>query len=110
MKYKDWDIDSSGFTWKLKFLDIESENFGLTFPDLKEIHIYYKGRSKQVVMDTVIHELEHMLMFDLADAIFLHDVEKVAAKEENLVRVINPRRVQFLRDNKELMKWILSQL
>jgi len=110
MKYKDWTLNFSGFEWKLKYLDIESENFGITNTDTKTIHIYTKDRDKQTNLETTLHELHHMVLFDLADAIFLHETEKVPVKEENAIRLTSPRLFQFVRENKEFCRWLLRNL
>jgi hypothetical protein len=110
MKYKDWIIDFSGFEWKLMFLDIESENFGITSTDTKTIHIYTHGRDKQTILETLCHELHHMILFDLVDSIFHFDAEKLASKEENLVRLSSPRLFHFLKENKEFCRWLLKNI
>jgi hypothetical protein len=107
--YKDWTITFSGFTWEIKFLDVESENFGETNTDQKYIYIYTKGRSKQNIVETIVHELQHVILFDMAEAIFHFDSENVGKKEENGIRLTSPRMYEMIKSNKAFFKWLLSQ-
>jgi len=104
------DFRFSGFDWKIKFLDIETENFGITDTDAKIVHIYYKGKDDQNVMECLIHELEHVVMFEMADAVFKHESEKPFDMEENMVRLTSPRVFAILRDNIKLMKFIVKRI
>lgn len=99
-----------GFNWQLKFLNIQRDEFGITDTDKKEVHIYYKGHSEQNVIECVIHELCHVLMFELADSIFKHDAEKPYDLEENTVRLISPRLFALLRDNHNLMEFLFKRI
>lgn len=100
----------SGFDWQIKFLDIETENFGITDTDKKIVHIYYRGKDDQNVIETLIHELSHVVMFELADSIFKHESEKSCDLEENMIRLTSPRVFALLRDNVELMEFIVKRI
>jgi len=99
-----------GFDWTIKFIDIEASDFGETDRDLKEVRIYYKNRSNQNVIETLIHELEHVVMFELSDAIFNHDTESLNKREENLIRLTSPRVFAILRDNIKFMDFIVKKI
>ena len=99
-----------GFDWKIKFLDIETDNFGVTISDTKVVHIYYKNKGNQDVLDTVIHELMHVIMFDMNNAVFKHEVNSVEEMEENLVRLSSPRLFAMIRDNPELVEFIMEKM
>jgi len=99
-----------GFDWDIKFIDIEVESFGETDSDQKEVRIYYKNRSEQNVIETLIHELFHVVMFELADSVFHFEKEKVYDKEENLIRLTSPRAFAIIRDNPDLVDFILKRV
>ena len=99
-----------GFDWQIKFLNIETENFGITDTDKKIVHIYYKGKDDQNVIETLIHELCHVIMFELADSVFKHESEKPYDLEENMIRLASPRVFSLLRDNVELMDFIVKRI
>jgi len=104
------DFHFLGFDWEIKFIDIEATDFGETDPDQKEVRIYYKNRSNQNVIETLIHELEHVVMFELAESVFHYDAEKAHQKEENLIRLTSPRLFAILRDNIHLMDFIVKRI
>jgi hypothetical protein len=99
-----------GFNWEVKFIDIETENFGITDTDAKTVHIYYKNKNDEAVIETLLHELEHVILFDMAESIFHYDSEKVHDKEENLIRLVSPRTFHFIRDNVPLIEFILKRI
>lgn len=100
----------SGFDWKIKFIDIAREEFGVTDSDKKEVHIYYKGHTDQNIVECLIHELEHVVMFEIADAVFKHEADKSYDMEENLIRLTSPRIFSILRDNIKLMDFIVKRI
>jgi hypothetical protein len=99
-----------GFDWEIKFIDIEATDFGETDSDQKEVRIYYKNRTSQNVIETLIHEIGHVVMFELADSIFHFEKEKVYEKEENLIRLTSPRLFAIIRDNPKLVDFILKKV
>ncbi len=103
-------FDFMGFVWQIKFLDIETENFGITDCDEKVVHIYYKNKTHQNVIECLIHELEHVVLFDMAESIFHYDGEKIADKEENAVRLTSPRLFHLIKDNIDLFEFLLKQI
>lgn len=100
----------SGFDWRIVFLDIEASDFGETDTDKKEVRIYYKNRSDQNVIETLIHELEHVIMFELADPVFRFEADRPHDMEENLVRLTSPRTFDLLRNNIKLMDFIVKRI
>lgn len=99
-----------GFDWVIKFIEIEGSDFGETDSDKKEIRIYYKNRSQQNIIETLIHELGHVIMFELANSVFHYEVEKLYDKEENLMRLTSPRVLSLLRDNHKLLNFIVKKI
>lgn len=99
-----------GFDWTIKFIDIEGSDFGETDIDKKEVRIYYKNRDDQNVVETLIHEIGHVIMFELADPVFKHEVDKTYDMEENLIRLTSPRTFAILRDNIHLMDFIVKRI
>ncbi len=100
-----------GFDWVIKFLDTEEvEHHGLTFLDKKLIHIYYNNRDDQNVLETLIHELGHVVMLDMADSVFKHEAEKPFDMEENLIRLASPRIFSVIRDNPKLVEFIIKRI
>lgn len=99
-----------GFTWVVKFLNIAGDCYGDTDSDQKEVRIYYKDRSTENVCETLIHELHHVVLFDLSDSIFHFESDRVYNKEENLVRLLSPRVFHLIRSNKKLMSFIGKEL
>ncbi len=105
------DFHFLGFDWEIRFISTYREDaFGITSIDEKYIHIYYGKRSDQVVIETLIHELIHVTLMDITDAIFHFEKEKVDDKEENLVLLTSPRIFSILRDNVELMDFIVKRI
>jgi hypothetical protein len=100
----------SGFDWIIKFIDIETENFGITDTDKKIIHIYYRDKDDQNVLETLLHELAHATLFDLGTAIFHFDSDKAYDKEENLILLTSPRIFAIIRDNPKLAEFILKRI
>lgn len=99
-----------GFDWVIKFLDIETDNHGITDTDKKIVHIYYKEQSDQNVMETLLHELMHVVMIDMADSVFKHDAEKTMDLEENMIRLTSPRLFELVRDNPKLVDFIIKKI
>lgn len=100
-----------GFDWEIKFLDSYREDtYGVTSTDSKYIHIYYGKREDQDVMETLLHELSHAMMLDLADSIFHFEKIEVDEKEENLIRLTSPRIFSIIRDNPKLVDFIVKRI
>ena len=99
-----------GFEWKIKFINITGDCFGDSDTDSKEVRIYYKGRSKQNVLETLLHELMHVLVFDTSDSIFNYDHEKMDNKEENAIRLLSPRFFHLIKDNVKLIDFVVKEI
>ena len=99
-----------GFKWLINFVDIFNENYGETDLVAKEINIYYKNRTKQDIIETLLHELQHVMLFDLVEPIFHFENEKIDNKEENAIRLTSPRVFHLLRDNVKLMDFIVKEI
>ena len=99
-----------GFDWEIKFIDIYAEDFGVTDSDKKVVYMYTKDRDNQTIMETLLHELHHVVLFDLSQAIFHLESERDMDKEENLVRLSSPRLFSLIVDNKDFFNWFLDNL
>tara|TARA_R110000765_G_scaffold95559_1_gene179869 strand:- start:86 stop:451 length:366 start_codon:yes stop_codon:yes gene_type:complete len=99
-----------GFDWEIKFIDIEATDFGETDSDQKEVRIYYRNRTDQNVIETLLHELFHVVMFELADSVFHFEKEKPYEKEENLTRLISPRVFAIIRGNPKLVDFVMKKI
>jgi hypothetical protein len=99
-----------GFDWVIRFIDIEAVDFGETDSDKKEVRIYFKNRDNQTVVETIIHELEHVIMYEIADSVFHFEKERPFDKEENLIRLTSPRIFALMRDNITLMDFIVKKI
>jgi Zn-dependent peptidase ImmA (M78 family) len=102
------DFRVNGFNWEIKYVDIDHETFGETDKDKKIVYIYTKDRSDQINHETLVHELFHAVLDDLADVIFHLDYDKNSDKEEQAIRLVTPRIIQFMQNNKHIMKYILE--
>lgn len=99
---------ANGFDWEIKFVDIEHDNFGETDKAKKIISIYTKGHTEQIIVETLIHELCHAVLDDMADVIFHLDYDKNADKEEQAIRLLTPRLFQFIQENGPVLKYIID--
>lgn len=98
----------NGFTWKVEYVDLDHDNFGETDKSQKKIYIYTKGKSEQIVSETLLHEIGHAVMDDLADVIFHLDYDKNYDKEEQLIRLLCPRIFQFMQENPDFFHYWLD--
>lgn len=80
-----------------------SDNHGDTNLELKLINLFFNG-NEQVLKETLCHEIEHILMEDILKAVA--SISDDSDKEESIIRLINPRRMQAVKDNKVLFKWM----
>lgn len=96
------------FNWKIKYLDIEAEYHGETLKDSREIHIVIRNKTEQVLRDTILHELFHVVLEDIIDGAIKMD-EKPDVIEEHIVRLLTPRVHELFTNNKELNKYIFGK-
>ena len=99
---------ANGFQWEIKFLDLDHDNFGETDKEKKIIYIYTKNHTEQIIVETLIHELCHAVIDDMADVIFHLDYDKNVDKEEQLIRLLTPRMFQFVQENGHVLKYIID--
>jgi len=97
----------NSFKWTINYIEkgnIDKELFGETFIDDQEIDIYTKKRSEIVIKNTLLHELLHVLLEDLIQAV---DTNKnLNDKEESLIRLVTPRLFCLLSANPTLARYI----
>lgn len=80
-----------------------SENHGDTDLEKKLINLFFNG-NEEVLKETLLHEIEHILLEDIVKA--TKTIEDLDEREEAIIRLVNPRRMQVVQDNKVLFKWI----
>jgi len=80
-----------------------SDNHGDTSLDHKIINLFHNGNI-QVLKETLLHEIEHVLMEDILKS--TSGISDIDEREEAMIRLVNPRRMLCTSDNKELFAWI----
>lgn len=90
------------YTYKIHFMEIQSENHGITDLETKEIWVSNKD-SSEIQRETLFHELLHVASEDIS-ALKLEEYK--GDREEDTIRFQSPRMMQYLCDN----KWIRSFL
>ena len=80
-----------------------SEDHGETNLERKIINLWHNG-NEQVLRETLLHEIEHVIYEDVLSS--AKDIEDEEKKEETIIRLVNPRRLQTVQDNKVLFRWI----
>ena len=80
--------------------------YGKTDSHNKVVTIY-KCKNEEIVRETLLHELLHVVMEDKAEAVFNFESDtKSYDKEENLIRLISPVLMQLINDNPELWQFL----
>jgi len=95
------------FTWKINYLDVENEDHGNTNTDLKYINVYTKDKPESVNVDSVAHEINHVLFENLIP-VTISGSSSPEEMEENLIRFITPRLVCLYKENKELREYVFG--
>lgn len=94
------------YTYKIRFSEQSTENHGVTDTDSKEIWINTKG-TKEMQRETLFHELLHVALED-CPALRIEEM-KADDREEDIVRAISPRMMQFLCDNPSLQEFLFME-
>lgn len=95
------------YSWKIYWSEEDAdEMYGKTDHSTKVITIY-QCKTEEILKETLLHELLHVVMEDKAEAIFNFDPDKKEYdKEENLIRLISPVLMQIINDNPELWRFL----
>ena len=95
------------FTWKIYWSEEEADEiYGKTDTHTKTVTMY-AHKNQEIVRETLLHELLHVVMEDKAEAVFNFDPDKKEYdKEENLIRLISPVLMQLIIDNPELVDFL----
>lgn len=88
------------------YKDDVSDNHGDTCLEKKKINLFFNG-NKEVLKETLQHEILHALCEDVFKTI--KDVEDIAEKEEQFIRIFSPRLMCFVQDNQELANFIWGE-
>ena len=92
------------FSYKINLMDSSaSENHGDTDLEKKLINLFFNG-NEEVLKETLLHEIEHILLEDIVKS--TKSIEDTDEREEAIIRLVNPRRMQTVQDNKALFRWI----
>ena len=95
------------YSWQIYWSQEEAEEmYGKTDSHNKVVTIY-KCKNDEILRETLLHELLHVVMEDKAEAVFNFDPDKKEYdKEENLIRLISPVLMQIINDNPELWQFL----
>lgn len=97
-------IQIGAFTYKVIYHRRIGKLMGQADKDKKRIDIW-KHESKQVLRDTILHEILHILMEDVIDTIEKMNCES-EDKEESVIRILTPRLLQLILDNPSFISWL----
>ena len=93
------------YRWTIEYLDVESDNHGLTYYDRREIQIYTRDRDEITIRDTLCHEILHVAFQDVF-SILAKIEDRVSEIEEHAIRLVTPRLMDIYQSNKELVNYI----
>lgn len=98
---------SGCFNWKIYWSEEQADEiYGKADTHTKTVTIY-KHKNEEMLIETLLHELLHVVMEDKAEAIFNFDPDKKDFdKEENLIRLISPVLMQLINENPELIRFL----
>jgi Zn-dependent peptidase ImmA (M78 family) len=98
------------YTWTIHWSEeLPDEAFGKTDTSQKRITMY-KMDNEEMERETLFHELLHVALDDMTEAIFGYELEKKDSdKEENLVRLLSPQLLLILTSNPKLASFILGR-
>lgn len=80
-----------------------SENHGDTCLEKKHINLFDNG-NEEVLKETLLHEFLHVLLEDVLRTV--KEIENPSEQEEQLIRILSPRLMQWGLDNPELVDFI----
>ena len=97
------------YDYKIKYIETNSaDSHGQSSTDNKDIIVFNNGNA-QVVRETLLHELLHVIMEDVTTIVFPDLKEEDADRaEEAIIRLISPRLMLFLKENKHFTRFIES--
>lgn len=102
MKKKPSNIKAVYYTYDIEFNTTSiSDDHGETDTNNKIVTIYDR-HSEVVNRETLFHEMMHIA----CDDSFLYVGEKADELEERMIRILSPKIMQMLRDNKELSRYL----
>jgi len=100
-------FEYENFTWKINYLNVEHDDHGETFTDTKIINIYTKNRNEQVILDSICHEINHLLLENIVPLLLTSNGSPDDI-EEHLVRLLTPRLHVLYSKNKELRNYVFQ--
>ena len=98
------------YTWTIHWSEeTPDEAFGKTDTTQKRITMY-KMDNEEMERETLFHEILHVALDAMAEAIFGYELEKQDSdKEENLVRLLSPQLLHILTSNPKLASYVLGR-
>jgi len=105
VKKRPKEIKIGCFTYKVKYKRTTGKNLGLTDLSKKQITIW-KHDNKEVLRETLMHEILHVLMEDVVASV--EEKKDLEDKEEAIVRLVNPRLFQVFKDNPNLVEFLFK--
>jgi Zn-dependent peptidase ImmA (M78 family) len=94
------------YTYTINFKRLSDENHGETDTNTKEMWINTRF-SDEIQRETLFHELLHVSLED-CPSLRIEEM-KAGDREEDIVRCISPRMVQYLADNDWLREFIFGK-
>src|SRR5690606_2646042 len=94
--------------WSINYLYCESELHGEPHKDDRDINIFPRGRTEQIIKDTLLHECIHVALEHIIDTTSKMD-DKPSEIEEQIVRLVTPRLHELFTNNVELREYIVSK-
>lgn len=92
------------FNYKIIYSEARfSDTHGVTCTSNKEI-IIYRDNNLEAVRETLQHELLHALLEDICASV--KDLEDPDKMEEQLIRLLSPRLLDFAQENQELVEFL----
>lgn len=91
------------FLYKVLMSTFKSGVHGETNTDTKQIQ-FSEQTNIEVLQDTFLHECLHALCEDIIDSI--DSIDKAHDKEEQLVRLLSPRLLLFIKENPKWIEWL----
>lgn len=98
-------IKIGGFIYKVKYKRTVGDHLGITYID-KKLIVISKHDNIEVLKETLIHELLHVLMEDVIESV--DDKKDLAVKEEAIIRFVSPRLFQTFKENPKLVAFLFG--
>jgi hypothetical protein len=99
-------IKLGSLTYKVVRHRKSTKDLGETDFNKRVVHIWKQEACE--LPNTLLHECIHVVLEDVIQSI-MSDKKSVEDFEEDLVRLVTPRFMQLLRENPELLSYLLQE-